>query len=332
MKNRFGIDWDEIIRKEFVSRLAAAPNFEEAGSLLIGAGHIWQGRLGAGRVRGRELMSIGHKLRDAGQNWRHSALGWSPPPEWTSCYSRLLADFRDHRSFMSPHRNEGEPVFKDAQAARLLAAAAAALIQDQLPVIGVTGQHLYRRDEVEHWEDLLETLGEHPAGTPPDQPLSRENLDLFGLRAAYRTCEGLCSSLCCVWVYAKDGDAVAAKGEQARLWGARSEAYRDLAKQAYLRFAAGRPDTIRQALLCGRDDAGAYGFTDQHYADRAEIAASEKLAETIIGILLQLAGERYGRADAADAAAILRRTEFPPPPKPEFLAAADGRKRLPPAK
>ena len=322
MENRFGIDWDEIIRKEFVSRLAAAPFFEEAGSLLMSAGLVWQGRLGAGRLRGRELAALGHKLRDAGSGWRHSALGWSPPPEWTSCYSRLLAEFRDHRSFMIDRRNDSPPP-KDPQAARALVAAAIVLIQDQLPVIGATGRHLYRREEVDKWEDLLETLGDHPAAEPPDRPLTRAETDLLGLRAAYRTCEGLCSSLGTIWIYADSRGSAADKDAATGPWYARAEAFRDLAKEAYLRFASGQPAAVKDALLAARDDASAYCFSDHHYADRAEITCSEKLAQAIISVLLQLAGERYGREAAATAAGILL--------TPELSAPEKGRKRLSPA-
>ncbi|MFA6603834.1 MAG: hypothetical protein WCT10_03235 [Patescibacteria group bacterium] len=322
---QYGINWDDILRKEYVSRLAAAPFFEEAGSLLMSAGLIWQGRLGAGRIRGQELTTLGYTLREAGRNWRHGALSWSPPPEWESCYSHLLAEFRDHRSFSTDRRNSDQSPRRHPQAARTLVAATIALVQDQLPVIGATGRHLYRDDEVKKCEDLLETLGEHPASEQPDLPLTQARIDLLGLRAAYRTCEGLCCSVGTIWIYAQTQKESSDREPATKLWYTRGEAFRELAKAAYLRFAAGQPESIRDSLLDARDDAIAYGYDERHYASRDEIAVSEKLAEALIDVLLQLTGERYGREAAADAANIMRIQALPaaessdkqltPPPK-----------------
>jgi len=239
-----------------------------------------------------------------------------------------LAEFRDHRSFRTDRR-EDHPPRKHPQAARTLVTAAIALVQDQLPVIGATGRHLYRCDEVKKCEDLLETLGEHPASEQPDLPLTQARIDLLGLRAAYRTCEGLCSSVGSIWIYAETQQKSADKDAATKLWYARSEAFRELAKAAYLRFASGQPESIRDALLDARDDAMAYGYDEHHYACRDEIAKNEKLAEAIMAVLLQLTGERYGREAAADAANILQTPELPgQAPGANQLAPA---KKLPPS-
>ena len=55
------IDWHAINQEERVSRLAAVPFFEEAGSLLMSASHLWPGR-----VRGKEIAALGSELLTRG--------------------------------------------------------------------------------------------------------------------------------------------------------------------------------------------------------------------------------------------------------------------------
>ncbi len=312
MKNRFGIDWDAIIRKEIVSRMIAAPYFEEASSLLFSAAELWIGPLGAGRLRAKELRGLAQEIREAGRHWRECALGWSPPPDWEGFHGCLLRDYRDRRGFRTRHEIEqarchdrsGDPppLPKYPAAANRLVLAAARLVEEQLSVIAVTGDHLYRRETVQRWEDCLERIGELPAAVTDLSPAPQAAIDRLGRRALCRTCEGIFGSVAVIWCGAKCLPEPQRK-ERYDLWLARSRRFGAEAVRLYEDFAGtvapGSAGT-RQAILASMDaqDPECWPSDWHHYEGVRETEQVSALAEALVAVLMTLAAERYGRSAA----------------------------------
>ncbi len=318
MKNRFGIDWTAIIRQEIVSRMIAAPYFEEASSLLFSAAELWTGPLGAGRLRAEELRGLAHEAREAGRHWRECALGWSPPPDWEGYHGCLLREYRDRRGFRTRHEieqfrkrddEERQPLAKHPAAANRLVLAAARLVEDQLPVLAVTGDHLYRRTTVERWQDFLEKVGELPAAALDLRPAPREAADDVGLRAICRACEGIFGSAAVIWYGAKSLPEPERK-KRYDGWLERSRLFGREAERLYGSFAASLAPVgsdMHRALLASMDaqEAECWPSEWHHYHSVGEIEQVGLLAEVLVAILMTLAGERYGRAAEESALTAL---------------------------
>lgn len=282
-----GIDWHAVVRQERVSRLAAAPYFEEAGSLLMSAALLWPGR-----VRGKEAASLGARLADSGQQWRKNALGWADaaiirrnrneaPIRVEDAVGPLLADFTDKRG----HRpKEPETVPKHEQAARKLVSCALGLLSEGIPLVRRTGDHLYRDKQADDLEDALEIFRESPMAVA--DPVDVPAVAALRNRAYLRAGEGLCHTVASIYLAGHYADKDAEREKSA--WYDRSESFRSHGREAYARmidFVSADMDE-RNALLSAMDDASSYCpcFNERHY----ERVASSRKAGVIAGALIEV--------------------------------------------
>jgi len=303
------IDWHAINQEERVSRLAAVPFFEEAGSLLLSAAHLWPGR-----VRGKEIAALGAELLTRGADWRRTALSWTdaalivrhrnlPREEAPEAAGPLLHRYWDARRHMTPY---GQAVPKHADAAKRLVGGALALLDIALPIVGRTGDRQYRRETVQGYEDRLEIFLEGPYAQGAPKP-AEEALQALKYRAVCRVADGLCYTAAHVYVNSrskKDEDVFGAKR-----WYALSEAFSARWKSEYERFARSAScEDERAALLAARDESSPYTptMTDAHYDGIEKRRRADRIVECLITALCRAAIEGFGAP--------------PPPEETETLA------------
>jgi hypothetical protein len=290
------IDWHAIHQEERVSRLAAVPFFEEAGSLLQSAAHLWPGR-----VRGKEIAAFGAELLGRGTDWRRTALSWTdaalkvrhrnlPREEVPEAAGPLLHRYWDARRHMTPY---GQPVPKHEAAARRLVGGALALLEIGLPIAGKTGDHLYRRETMEACEDRLEIFLEGPYAQDAPKP-SEEAFRALKFRAVCRVADGLCYTA--ALVYANSGSETDESESDGKRWWDRSGAFSTRWKAEYARFAAeARDEEERSALMAARDESSPYAptMTDRHYDGIAKCRRAGRIVECLVTALCRAAVEGF---------------------------------------
>ena len=293
------INWHDIHQQEFLSRLAAVPFFEEAGSLLQSAACLWPGRVRAG-----ELAGLGQQLADRGREWRRSALGWSDAAikvrhrnlereRVLDAAGPVLATYRDVRRHMRAY-GAPKPLPHDAAALRLVGAALA-LMEDAVPIVGNTGQKLYRVEEAEHLQDQIEVLREVPRLESAPRP-SVAGLRAIKFRAVSRVCDGLCYTAAQVFrnSYGRTGQDSAA----ADLWYARAAAFERRWNAEYVRFLEAETADAdeRAALMAACDEASPYThcLTDSHYAGEETKARAAGVIDGLVRLLCRAAQTGFG--------------------------------------
>ena len=299
--SRFGINWNEILQKEILSRAAICPFFEEAGALLRSAGETWIGRLGAGRQRGKELTALGNQAVEFAQNGFNSALYWTSdcpiPPDLSQRddMGYNLGQHHPRRSYSPKHtysKDETLRLQKNTEAASILVAGAVVLIQEQIPLILKTGDSHLRGKTAKHWEDRLETLGEHPAVLIMPT-LSADAIEFLWLRAVARTAEKLCfgfwRSIQMMGLSHEDmsPEPDTWRGQKIEEWLKRGTRYKKAASVLYGQFVDAATDNaaIKQSLLSVEDE----GFLDNHsrfhLSNEDDMQRCEKAIEAWLKIL-----------------------------------------------
>ena len=299
--NRFGINWNEILQKDILSRAAICPFFEEAGSLLCSAGDAWIGRLGAGRLRGRELKSLGYKATEFAQNGFSSALYWTSdcpiPPDLSQRddMGYNLGQHHPHRTYNPKHRHDKDQAFrlqKNTEAASILVAGAVFLIQEQIFLIRKTGDSHFRDKTADRWEDHLETLAEHPAVLAMPI-LPADAIEFLWLRSIARTAEKLCfgfwRSIQMMGLSHKDMSPGLDtwRGQKIEEWLGRQMGYQKTASKLYGQFvdAATGNATVRQSLLSVEDEGFLDNHSHFHLSNKDDMQRCEKAIEVWLNIL-----------------------------------------------
>ena len=309
--SRFGINWNQRIQVETLSRAAICPFFEEAGSMLYSAGDAWIGRLGAGRIRGKELRSLGYHAIEFAQTGFSRALYWTSdmpiPPDLRDRHDRLgynLGQYHPKRTYSPKYKyHEDEPLVKNAEASSILVAGAVILIQEQMDMIRKTGDSLHRMGSADSWEDRLETLGEHPVVSMLPT-LSDEAVQLLWFRAIALTSQKLCFGL---WHSIQmQGSSYRSmspgkdtwRGQKMHEWIDREVGYKKVASQLYAQFIDSVTDKaeVKESLISVEDE----GFLDInsgfHLSDEDEMRRCEAAVEIWLEILHKYFG---GVADMA---------------------------------
>jgi hypothetical protein len=321
-----GIDWLGRIMREEVAKLFIAPALQEAGFLLAGAGYLWQGQFGSGRVRGNELKKVSVKLVEQAFYFRQQALGWfdhSIQPEdipfpWNNTFPQgspvghLLVRANPGRRFeydKSVGKNP-EATRRLSKAALLLVSEAIAITSDQIEALEASGQStgegVYKRqDFIKKLEDEFEVLVESPCLDEPEQSVDETSLKALITCAVFDTCLDLISA---------QNDIIASYGLAQRLraeewlrrsgtkldwWRMPDELDKVITKQ-HNYFAEGGglvvDADVADAIRRTRNQADPYSalWEDRHYTSEREVQRAEVVSQALLQLLVGYFQHRYG--------------------------------------
>jgi len=191
----FGIDWDSIVQREEVARLAYVPFIDEAGRLLKAASILWPGR-----VRAKDLLARSSNCYNLAQHDRLQALGWAGRHNQIG---GVLATYCNTSEY-----SLGDTSFEDAredivagQSTRV--EVARRLVSGAIALVNTTVLLLYRADAKKttsdagfknramRIEDDFEVFLELPCAQQPLRLLDEHSIFALHRRAVLRECAGL---------------------------------------------------------------------------------------------------------------------------------------------
>ncbi|WKZ29337.1 MAG: hypothetical protein QY323_01245 [Patescibacteria group bacterium] len=295
-----GIDWEAHYGSGWIKRFSAAPAFEAGASLLRGAGLLWIGRYGQGRVVGTSASNLASQMRDLGEHWRAAGLRWTATLlserglDGDSAY--LLHKFHDRRRYQC----EGAP-HKHPNAARRLTQAALVMASDRLEIIRASSKRLGgTHNDADLWEDRFETMGETALGTPPHPPFSASEQQALERYAIYRTCEGLTHTAAGI-IGARGEFQSGGKTEKAsKPWYEITDHFTKKAKCAYEAFAhdASHDPSEHVPLMSVFDTSIPYSeFYERHYSSDAAVYGAAAVIALYVGLLLAAANDEENPLD-----------------------------------